>query len=197
MQAPTFSVTEKPPFKNETADERLLFETIGRMSVHFAPIEASLDLSCTIGFHYLGGKDLEKVIPRGFQKKIQFLEKLLPKIAPDRFSRDTAQSILDDFGRAALRRNEIMHSIVTAVERDLQAKALLAVRGRETLTFESRVFSIPEIEEFTRHLYHLAGTADRLFVIAVTAMGLEQGVSGPQQPPDNHGQTPPNQRENG
>jgi hypothetical protein len=197
MATTNFVMLEKGPFKNETQEERLFFETIGRMSAYFSPLEAFLDISCMFAFNHLGGDRHEKAIPRSFSKKLGFLRKLVPKIALDEIDRATARKLLDDFEEASGRRNEILHAMVLSVERDLVANALLVARGERSHSFPTRSFSIPDIEDFTRHLYHLTEMADRLLMIVITAVGHAQGVSVPQQLLDSLVQTPPSPKGSG
>lgn len=160
------------PFKNEPEEVRLLFEYIGRLSVHFSFLEGALDFACLIAFHGLQPRRKNKRIPTKFSDKIKLLNSCIDRFALDDFDKLTAQNLLDKFQDAAARRNDLIHPVIYSVDSSLIATAL-RIRRAEFFTEAKPVeISLKEVEELTREVHHLSNQAISLTKILITALNL-------------------------
>lgn len=160
------------PFKDEPEEVRLLFEHIGRLSVHFSFLEGALDFACLIAFHNLQPKRKHKHIPTKFSDKIELLNSCIDRFTPDDFDKLTAQGLLDKFQDAAARRNDLIHPVIYSVDSNLNATALRIRKSKFSMETKVAEISLREVEELTREVYHLSNQATSLTKILISSIEL-------------------------
>lgn len=140
-----------------------LFKAIGFIVVQWGQSEQLLDLIVAMTYQKLGGKKIQKRLPKMLAHKLEFLEKCfssMPLLAPFKAE---GKALLDDFDRLGKKRHDLIHGAIAHVSPHNGAFVFAK------LDFENNVHRLREVRlelsefpAFTKELIELGTNAASL-----------------------------------
>ena len=133
----------------------LICSSVGQIIVPFAILEASINASIETLYKHLGGNALEKELPRGFGRRIAYLEKCSLKLPILAGVKDELQKILALAEAESTIRNNIAHGYVSNFDSKngiLTFKQLEAYTNRQSHTEQTNHYSVTEMLESGRKI---------------------------------------------
>jgi hypothetical protein len=97
-------------------DFQSLCTVIGFVVVNWALAEQSLDFTVQVIYEECAGKDLEKDLPRSFQRKVKFLRKAFQSRAALQVYAEDGNKLLDRMVSLAGQRHDLVHGVVVSTE---------------------------------------------------------------------------------
>jgi hypothetical protein len=145
--------------KQEKAFEGRAFEFVGMVTISWAFLEMGLDLGNELIMAHAGGDAIQAALPVSLNPKIKFIRKAfqnLPKLEP---FRKEALSIVDGVSNLKEQRHDMVHGF-TSEYLPRAAREISRIRYLgNTLSFETRTYSITEVMQLNVAIVDLAKRA--------------------------------------
>lgn len=144
-------------------DFQSMCSALGYVEINWAMMEQHLDIWVHIIFQDLGGKAIEKEIPRSFWRKSDYLRRCFKNIPTlHQFATD-ANKMLDDADSLSETRNDLTHAVITHLE-PRNGKYYMAKIDYTKTQHEWRevIFDSKSFPRLSADLVRLAGETARL-----------------------------------
>lgn len=136
--------------------DELFFAAVGRLTLCWAHLEFFLDCMVAATHAHMGGKEIEKQIPRALQRKLTYLRAIIKRLP---LPPDAVQGYLDLFDgieTAAETRHDIIHgAVIDQVEGSGEAKMVRLLRGESGNIPKHFTVTTAGILEATRNIQRL------------------------------------------
>jgi hypothetical protein len=147
----------------------VLYEAIGRMTISWAYLEATLDITLHVIHTELGGRNIESIKPWALNRKLKYLRKSAKLVSRFEPVRKSFLEILDVIEESSVTRHDVIHGMLHTPDSPTMEYTLVRfLRGQDALWARRVKIDLQQVID----------EAHLILRIAVRMMGLADALRG-------------------